>query len=164
MDLEDNLFFLCTQVVYRRQRLIHEGLKQIDLLPTEFRVLSATHRKGALSMLELAQWTAYERTRLTHILHAMEDKGWVERTNAEHDRRTVLVAITDAGQQMFKRAKAIIDPLTDRITERNTDRELDQVRKALTTMRERLLELDPAGEPAEDAPARPRRRGPAPQE
>jgi DNA-binding MarR family transcriptional regulator len=159
MDLEDNLFFLCTQVVYRRTRLVHEALKEIELLPTEFRVLSATFRKGPLTMLELAQWTAFERTRLTHILHGMEDKGWVERTSAEHDRRTVLVAITAAGRQMFRKAKSIIDPLTDRITDRNSEEELGLVREALRTMRGRLLELDPTADlPADASVGKPRKR------
>ena len=140
-QLEDNLFFLCTQVVDRRTRLIHEALRPIELLPTEFRVLSAALRKGPLTMQELSQWTAYERTRLTHVLHGMEARGWITRTSGEADKRSVEVRITPAGRKMFAAAKRIVDPLTDRIMEANSGAEIASIRRALGKMREQLIEM-----------------------
>jgi DNA-binding MarR family transcriptional regulator len=142
MELEDHLFFLCTQVVYRRNRALHDALKPIGLLPTEYRVLSALLRKGPLTMLDLAQWTAYERTRLTHILHGMEKNEWVLRSTALSDRRTVLVQITPAGEALFKKAKLIVDRITRVITSANTPEEIEHLRKGLRTMRNKLIEMN----------------------
>lgn len=141
MELEDHLFFLCTQVVYRRTRLLNDALKPLELLPTEYRVLSALLRKGPLTMLDLAQWTAYERTRLTHILHAMEEKGWISRAPSQHDRRTVVVQISPEGGALFKSAKTIVDRITRVILSENDPADIEVVRKALRTMRSKLIEM-----------------------
>ncbi len=141
MELEEHLFFLCTQVVYRRTRAMHEALAPLALLPTEYRVLSAVLRKGPLAMSELAAWTAYERTRLTHILDAMEAKKWIARTNADLDRRSVLVAIAPAGRRIFAKAKLLVDRITDVIMSANSPEEIAQVRSALRTMRGKLIEM-----------------------
>ncbi|HZZ11600.1 MAG TPA: MarR family transcriptional regulator [Paraburkholderia sp.] len=141
-ELEDNVFFLCTQVVSRRNRAIQKTLRPIGLMPTEFRVLSAVLRKGDLTMLELAQWTSYERTRLTHILHGMEDRGWIVRTSAESDRRTVVVQATPSGAAIFRKAKPMVDELTDVIASGNTENEIEEMRRALRVMRAKLIEMD----------------------
>ncbi|WP_233167537.1 MarR family winged helix-turn-helix transcriptional regulator [Xylophilus sp. ASV27] len=141
MDLETNLFFLCTQVVYRRNRALQEALRPLGLQATEFRVLSALLRRGPLTMQELAQWTAYERTRITHMLHGMEDRGWVERTSSAHDKRTVVAQITFAGRKLFEQAKQVEDRLTREVMSANTAEELDQVRSALRTMRTRMIDM-----------------------
>lgn len=145
IDLENHVFFLCTQVVYRRDRALNEALKPIGLLPTEYRILSAVLRKGPLAMQELAQWTAYERTRLTHILHGMEASGWVSRGPTERDKRTVVVQATPKGGAIFKKAKAIVDQVTDVILSANTPTEIDELRRALKTMRAHLIHMEEGG-------------------
>ncbi|GAA5235777.1 MarR family winged helix-turn-helix transcriptional regulator [Verticiella sediminum] len=142
MELEDHLFFLCTQVVYRRSRALQEGLKPLGLLETEYRVLSAVLRKGPLTMMELAQWTAYERSRVTYILNAMEARKWVLRTSLESDRRTVVVHITPAGREIFAAAKVIVDETTETILRNNTAEDLDRLRSTLKTMRQTLLDME----------------------
>lgn len=145
IDLENHVFFLCTQVVFRRDRMLNEALKPVGLLPTEYRTLSAILRQGPLSMQELAQWTAYERTRLTHLLHGMEAQGWVERGPSGHDKRTVVVHCTPKGGAIFKKAKVVVDKVTTVILSENTQEEIDQVRRALKTMRRRLIEMEEKG-------------------
>ncbi|HYP83964.1 MarR family winged helix-turn-helix transcriptional regulator [Variovorax sp.] len=141
MELEDHIFFLCTQVVERRNRLLQEALKPLDMLPTEYRVLSALLRKGGLTMQELSQWTAFERTRITHILHGMEARDWVKRTVMAHDRRNVVSTITPSGQAVFDKAKVVVDAVTDDITRANSPEDLDELRRTLRTMRTRLIEM-----------------------
>lgn len=142
IDLENHVFFLCTQVVFRRDRMLNEALKPLGLLPTEYRTLSAILRKGPLNMHELAQWTAYERTRLTHILHGMEAQGWVERGPSERDKRTVVVHCTPKGGAIFKKAKVVVDKVTTVILSDNSQEEVDLVRAALKTMRRRLIDME----------------------
>src|SRR4051812_36449301 len=85
VELEDHLFFLCTQVVYRRDRALSSVLKSFSLLATEWRTLGTLLRKGPMTMQELAVWTAYERTRLNRILNGMEARQWVARLGSEQD-------------------------------------------------------------------------------
>lgn len=141
MDLEDHLFFLCTQVVHRRERAMQQALAPLGLAATEYRVLSAVLRKGPLSMYELAQWTAYERTRLTHMLDAMQAKRWIGRSSANGDRRSVIVSGRAAGLRIFQKAKALVDELTEEIMSNNDPADLARIRAALRTMRGKLIEM-----------------------
>jgi DNA-binding MarR family transcriptional regulator len=141
MELEDHLFFLCTQVVYRRNALVQEALRPLEMLPTQYRILSALLRKGPLTMQELAQWTAYERTRITHILHGMEALGWVARTSLERDRRTVLVQITADGTALFRKANRLVEALTEDILAVGSAEDIEVTRETLRRMRRKLIEL-----------------------
>ncbi len=141
MDLENHLFFLCTQVVYRRNSLLQDALKPLNLPPAHYRILSAVLRKGPLTMLELAQWTAFERTRITHILHTMEEKGYVTRTSLERDRRTVLVQITASGTALFRKANKLVSALTEEVTSVNTPEEIEAARTVLRRMRQKLIDM-----------------------
>jgi len=141
MELEDHLFFLCTQVVYRRNALVLEALRPLEMLPTQYRILSALLRKGPLTMQELAQWTAYERTRITHILHGMEALGWVARTSLERDRRTVLVQITAEGTALFRKANRLVEALTEDILAVGSPEDIEVTRETLRRMRRKLIDL-----------------------
>jgi len=141
-ELETHLFFLCTQVVYRRNHLLQDALRPLEILPTEYRTLSAVLRKGPLTMQELAQWTAYERTRVTRILHAMEAREWIVRSTSEHDKRSVVVQITDRGREMFWQAKVIVDQVTDQAMSDNSEEEIAQLRHGLTVLRKKLIAME----------------------
>lgn len=142
MELETHLFFLCTQVVYRRNSLLQDALRPLEILPTEYRILSAVLRKGPLTMQELAQWTAYERTRITRILHAMVARGWIERSSAEHDKRAVLVQITESGRAMFASAKVIVDQVTAQAMGDNSETEIAQLKHGLGILRKKLMQME----------------------
>ncbi len=141
MELEDHLFFLCTQVVYRRDRAIHAALKPLGLLATEWRTLGTVLRKGPITMQDLAQWTAYERTRLTRILHSMEERGWIERTGSEQDGRSVVVRIAPKGRKIYTEAEVAVDAVTDEVLAVCAAGEVDRVRKSLQAMRGKLIAM-----------------------
>ena len=105
MELEDHLFFLCTQVTTRRDRALADVLRPLGLLSTEWRVLGTLRIKGAMTMLELAQWTAYERTRLSKLLNNMQERGWLERYDNENDKRSVLIEIAPLGTALHRKAE-----------------------------------------------------------
>ncbi|CAN5776278.1 N/A [soil metagenome] len=141
MELEDHLFFLCTQVVYRRDRALNDTLKPFKLLATEWRTLGTLLRRGALPMQELAQWTAYERTRLTRMLHGMEERGWVERIDSDHDGRSVVVRIAPKGEKLYRRAEVAVDALTNDIMAVCSPTDIDRVRRSLQAMRSKLIDM-----------------------
>jgi MarR family transcriptional regulator for hemolysin len=141
LELEDHLFFLCTQVVYRRDRALNDALKPFGLLPTEWRTLGTLSRHPAMTMLELAQWTAYERTRLTRILHGMEARRLVERLDSDSDGRSVVVRIAPAGKALYRRAEKAVERLTAEIMAVCAADEIDVVRRSLQAMRRKLIEM-----------------------
>ncbi|WP_375482020.1 MarR family winged helix-turn-helix transcriptional regulator [uncultured Jatrophihabitans sp.] len=50
-----------------------------------------------MRMSELADITLSSRSRLSHAIARLEDRGWVERTNCETDRRGQNATLTDEG-------------------------------------------------------------------
>lgn len=141
MELEDHLFFLCTQVVYRRDRALNDTLKPYGLLPTEWRTLGTLSRHPSMTMLELAQWTAYERTRLTRILHGMEARKLIARLDSDSDGRSVVVRITPHGERAYRRAAKAVERLTEEIMAVCAGDEIAVVRRSLQTMRRKLIEM-----------------------
>jgi MarR family transcriptional regulator for hemolysin len=141
LELEDHIFFLCTQVVYRRDRALNDALKPFGLLPTEWRTIGTLLQRGALTMLELAQWTAYERTRLTRILHGLEARELVERIDSAHDGRSVVVHATAKGEKLYRRAERAVDPLTQDILAVCSDADIERVRRSLQAMRGKLIDM-----------------------
>ena len=139
MELEDHLFFLCTQVVHRRDRALGVVLRPLGLLSTEWRVLGTLVNRGPLAMTELAQWTAYERTRLTKLLEAMAQRKWVERTASSTDRRTVVVTIGAAGRRIYARAQPQVDALNETILGTVAKAGQVQARTTLQSLRATLI-------------------------
>ena len=139
MELEDHLFFLCTQVTTRRDRALADVLRPLGLLSTEWRVLGTLRIKGAMTMLELAQWTAYERTRLSKLLNNMQERGWLERYDNENDKRSVLIEIAPLGTALHRKAEKKVDSLNHEILQAFTDAEIELVRSTLGAIRQTLI-------------------------
>ena len=57
-----------------------------------------------LRMSELAQRTWSSRSRLSHAVDRLEDKGWVERISCPSDKRGAFALLTDAGFAVLEAA------------------------------------------------------------
>jgi DNA-binding MarR family transcriptional regulator len=58
----------------------------------------------ALRMSELAQVTLSSRSRLSHAVARLEERGWVRRTSCATDRRGQVATLTDAGLAVLQAA------------------------------------------------------------
>jgi DNA-binding MarR family transcriptional regulator len=76
----------------------------------------------ALRMSELAALTLSSRSRLSHAVARLEERGWVQRTSCETDRRGQVATLTDEGLAVLRGAAPghvenvrhyVIDGLTD---------------------------------------------------
>lgn len=76
----------------------------------------------AVPMTELAQIAGLSRSRLSHAIDSLEERGWVTRTSCSSDKRTLTAALTDAGRELLRGAapvhlaqirELVFDPLTD---------------------------------------------------
>ena len=73
------------------------------LQPWEFDVLAALRRSGppfTLTPGRLAESTMVSAAAITHRLTALETRGLLTRRTNPHDRRNVLVALTDPGRDL----------------------------------------------------------------
>jgi DNA-binding MarR family transcriptional regulator len=61
----------------------------------------------SLRMSELAERTDSSRSRLTHAVDRLEERGWVRREDCPSDRRGQLAVLTDEGMQTLRAAAPI---------------------------------------------------------
>ncbi len=74
----------------------------------------------SFTLSELAEINMVTLPTMSNTISALEARGWVRRARADHDRRVVIVELTEAGQQVYneietrtrQRIEALLEPLT----------------------------------------------------
>jgi DNA-binding MarR family transcriptional regulator len=74
---------------------IEESCAEIPLTLQEVRVIKTISPKGAITMSTLASSLGVSLPTATHLVDRLVAKGIVVRTKSEHDRRLVLVTLSD---------------------------------------------------------------------
>ena len=81
----------------------------------------ANGSERAIPMTELARIAGLSRSRLSHAIDSLEERGWVIRTSCSSDKRTLTAALTDAGRELLRSAapvhvaqirELVLDPLS----------------------------------------------------
>ena len=62
------------------------------------------HVDGRMRVLELARALRWEKSRLSHQLARMQQRGLIERSNCSEDRRGAFVVLTDLGRTTVEAA------------------------------------------------------------
>ena len=77
-----------------------------------------------LKPTELADWTQTERHNITTLIDRMTKDGLITVRKNPHDKRSVIVNLTDKGRELLKRstpvAVAIVDQMMSSISEKDT--------------------------------------------
>ncbi len=99
----------------------------------------------ALRMSTLAEWVGSSRSRLSHAVARLEERGWVRREDCPSDRRGQVAVLTDEGYATLQAAapghvRGVREHLIDRLTPAQVD-ELRRISEAVVT------HLDPPREP-----------------
>ena len=93
-------------------------LEGLDLRPAEFSVLAVIGGNKGLSQADVAQRLGIERARLVRLLDRLEKRGFTQRLPSATDRRSHVLRLTPSGQQILKRAKALVMVHEGRLIER----------------------------------------------
>src|SRR6266581_783703 len=84
----------------RAWRLYFESaLALLDVLDTEL------EREAGIPMRALADRILYSKSGFTRVVDRMEEAGLVRRVRPQHDRRSILVVLTDKGSDIMERAR-----------------------------------------------------------
>jgi MarR family transcriptional regulator, transcriptional regulator for hemolysin len=93
----------------------------------------------------MAKTMGLTRATLTHHLNALERQGLVRRWREESNRRAQRVALTDAGEALFDRLRAVAARHDQRLRAQLTDEQVDQLGELLERLQAGLEEPAPAG-------------------
>lgn len=92
------------------KRAVGKRLSKIDLPNWAFDVLASLRRQGTpfqMSPSELCAAAMLTSGAMTNRLDRLEESGLVERRADPHDRRSVIVRLTDKGKELVKEAAEI---------------------------------------------------------
>jgi MarR family 2-MHQ and catechol resistance regulon transcriptional repressor len=79
-------------------------IRQMDLTPPQFDVIATLGNTQGMSCKELSQKTLITKGTLTGVVDRLAEKGLVQRTPLENDRRSVFISLTLAGDALFAQA------------------------------------------------------------
>ena len=76
-------------------------VRALGLTPPQFDVLATLGNQPGMTCRELGERTLITKGTLTGVLDRMEGRGLLTRAALPHDRRSVFVRLTPAGEQLF---------------------------------------------------------------
>jgi DNA-binding MarR family transcriptional regulator len=100
---ECNCFALRQAARYVTQ-IYERHLGQIGLTAAQFTILAKLARTPQLTMVDLADSMVMERTTLVRALKPLQRDGLVTSEASEHDGRTFLFSLSEAGRRTFDEA------------------------------------------------------------
>jgi DNA-binding MarR family transcriptional regulator len=108
LDLTTYLFHLFAAVGRHRETQLDHLLQPLGLNLSRHRALSVIASQGALTMTELADYSAIDRTTMTRIVDQLVEAGLVERETPKADRRQVVLTLTDKGRAASRESLKVI--------------------------------------------------------
>ena len=145
-------------------RLFFESaLALIDLLDTELEQAAGIPQRWydvlvhleespkGIPMNELAERILYSKSGFTRVVDRMEEAGLVRRVRLEHDRRSILVVLTDKGNETMEDARRHHrDGIERHFSQHLTDADIKALTRALEKLSAHARPLRP-GRIAADA-------------
>lgn len=107
LKLENQLCFplyACSKEIVRKYKPF---LDEIDLTYTQYITMMVMWEKKEVNVKELGEYLYLDSGTLTPVLKKLESKGLITRERSKEDERSLIVAITETGEQLKKKAVEI---------------------------------------------------------
>jgi DNA-binding MarR family transcriptional regulator len=86
-----------------------------DLTPVQFAALDAVRSHPGLDQAGIAARIAYDRATIGGVIDRLEQKGYIERTVSQRDRRARDVRLSREGRSVFDRSLPVVAALQSEI-------------------------------------------------
>jgi len=94
----------CLRRVFKAIQQYSEAvLKEFGVTGPQLWALRTIYDEGRLSMGELSQRMYLHMSTVSGVVDRLEEKGYVERTRGDEDRRVVKISLTKAGKKLVQR-------------------------------------------------------------
>jgi DNA-binding MarR family transcriptional regulator len=135
----DYYFYLVFQAARQRDLFCDRVLKPIGLNVAKWRSLAIIRRLEVCTMTALARYSTVERTTLTRAVDQLVGHGLVARAVPERDRRQVNLSLTEAGEESYRQAVAILFARNQEILAEVSSDRLRDANQVLRTTLEKLV-------------------------
>lgn len=127
---------MLAMIAMQADRLVSEGLAQMDARKWHYAALVALNESGPVSQAELSRRTGIYRSDLVSVINELAERGFVERAPDPADRRRNVITVTERGRGHLERLDKLITELQDDVLAPLTRPEREQ----LTDLLARVLE------------------------
>lgn len=132
-------YFLITNLQVAMLQYLERDLKPLGITPAAGRVLNAIARRPEVSGAELARMFGISQQSIKQTMSYLEEKGLIERTPSETDRRFLRVQLTEKGWDVRQKHLASITKMYSDLFGNLTDLEMSMLvgllKKALESAR-----------------------------
>lgn len=115
-DLDKYLFFWIGQIDGLYARGVTRALRSLRVNLTTWRTLAVLETVGSMTITELSEFTAIERSTLSRATETMEQRGLVKRFAHASDKRMHDLEITPEGSELLAKIIPVIQGWSARVT------------------------------------------------
>ena len=126
MKLEHHMCFHLYAASKEVIRCYKPFLDPLDLTYTQYLALLVLWEQGTVSVKELGEKLYLDSGTMTPVLKKLESKGYIHRTRAQQDERSVLISLTEEGQALKARADGIPASVCNKINLTEDEKQLMQ--------------------------------------
>jgi DNA-binding MarR family transcriptional regulator len=110
-SLDQSLGYLVAKTNLLMKYHFSRAIKQenLNVTPEQWAVLYAAVRSPGISQTEIARICMKDKANVTHIIDALEEKGYLKRILDPRDRRAKVITPTPAAEEVQKRLIAIAE-------------------------------------------------------
>lgn len=119
-----------------------QHIRKLGLTMSQFDVIATLGNTAGMSCRDIGEKTLMVKGTLTGVLDRLEKKQLVTRTENPHDKRSVLVQLTPAGQRVFESAFPAHLAHLEVAFKRLGKQRLATLRQELTALRQALEKSD----------------------
>ncbi|EXG83198.1 MarR family winged helix-turn-helix transcriptional regulator [Saccharibacillus sacchari] len=112
----------------------------VDLTNDQYYLLQHIMQFGPRTSSELADTFKVVKSSITAIVTRLVDRGLIERTRSEEDRRTVYLSLTDRGQQIAEQVERRISESVGSYLSHFEEKEISMVMAAFEKLAELVIE------------------------
>ncbi len=110
--VEDQVGFLLRRAHQRHAAVFQEAMVELDLTPTQFTALIKVVELGRVTQNQLGRLVATDPATIQGVVQRLIARGLVGRTADPMDRRSAVLAPTDAGVELAGRAVVLARRIT----------------------------------------------------
>jgi DNA-binding MarR family transcriptional regulator len=137
-DLVDR-YISVTQSVEKKASSLVKGEIGSDLTNEQHFTLRYMNQVGSCTSSELAEVFDVQKSAITAIIQRLWEKGLIERTRDEKDRRVVYLTLTDKGKELYTKAEERIHKLVESIITQFDEAEIKQFIETFEKLQHVLL-------------------------
>ncbi len=135
--MDTKLEYLSQQIIEFYDKISsweQEVVRESGLTPTQMHAIEIIGHAGELRMKELAEQMGLTTGTITVMVDGLEKQGTVERKRHEVDRRSILVTLTDKGDELFSEHHKLHMKLTQDLSSSLSTNEVGYLSAILTKM------------------------------